>query len=308
MMMPVAVVAAALGRSVLFAPGPQPRPAAIALSRLLASTNITTSELSTMCLEAYFAQSPVPVNDWAGTIVVEDPDSVVQAVLYEKMGVRVLSFAGVRAHAANPAKNRSNYADAHDACLAAAYPFVGSDAESAWKNTCLEYGPVPVSLADYGALANALVGQYKPTLLTGHSDGCRTALSAGAIYGLEAVCFASTRWFTGAWLNAYPGLAGAISSVGPEQLYALQVDGDPYSNCLAKPESAMEIQAATCHFPGPPPGCNGVPFDYDLFSSCVEQTHWEPNMAAVPAAFDVGACVSGGADLASISVCPHQLT
>lgn len=267
----------------------------VRLSGLLNQFNVTTSELSAMSIQAYYPQTPRAVNEWEPTVVTQK-GAIVQAVLFESEGTRVLSFQGVDANAADPANNRSQYVNPYDACLAAKYGFVNTDAEASWVELCSEHGPVEVSLQSVAAEAGALITKHTPTVLTGHSDGCRTALSEGVIHGLPVICFASTTQFNPAWLKHYTGLADAARNVDLSQMFALDAHNDPYSNCLRfDPPNSGPLIAELCTFPPPAPGCDlPVPFSADLFSTCAEQSHWAANTKAVPAAFDDTACSASG--------------
>jgi len=218
---------------------PKPSFVASSLSALLETHNVTTTSLAMMAEESYWPQSPRNVDEWNATVVTPVPQgingSLVQAVGYTNPDTseRILSFMGVYLSPAH--KNKTDYAEPYSTCLAADVEFKGTDAENAWQETCTFAGRVDTNLSEWASQAKLLVQEFRPTFLSGHSQGCSIAISEGILTGLPVVCFSIPGELTNSWMDAYPGLKDAVNDEKQQRsdsLYSLQTWTDPYSNCL----------------------------------------------------------------------------
>ena len=289
------------------------------LSVLLSSHgNVSTSALAQMALQSYFPQSPRNVSDgtqnWMVEIVTPIAQgvngSLVQAVLFHKNDERLLAFTGVLLYP------NTDTANPYLACMAADYQFVGTDAEAAWHYTCTNEsttgGPVDANLTEWATQAHQLVRVYQPTLLSGHSLGCATAVSEGLRSNLPVVCFSASSHLSQRWMSDYPGLwnDNLHNNNNDNDLFVLQTYTDPYSNCL-EPTPSIGV-ANMCGFPGRSAvgGCGrNSTFRYDPFSDCVRQSHYVSNILSVPLEFEQRQCVSRqvvGTATQEARFCPHH--
>lgn len=310
-------------------PEPLVAPPSDRLAVLTATNDVSTRDLLFMSYEAYdlggtlatrLYGSPLSIGPWVP--VATAPNLLVPAVVYQHniTGTKIVSFRGV-------------YSD-KSVCLGAKYIFPRSAAEPDFRTGCLQAtgelsnaslpwgeagGPgglanARVNLSTVAAQTAQLLDEHPQVrLLTGHSLGCITALSAGRIRGIPVACFAAPGSFSAAWYTSFPGLAAAVdrsasSALPPRHLFTIQTQTDPLSNCLTPrldTDPSRVWAASTCSFNGPPPGCaDNVSLSYNITSGCVEQSHMITSalLATVPARFPATAC----SDLceASLAVCP----
>ena len=300
------------------------------LTALLASHDLTTSALASFALQSYFPQSPrnVPAynisNYWSVQVVTPIPQgidsvnngslSLVQAVLFENptQTERVLTFMGVDLNPADPAKGTDNdYANPYSTCLASDYEFMGTDAESAWQETCTNAGRVETNITAWSEQAGELVQRYQPTFLSGHSQGCTIAISEAILSSsssssknngqLPAVCFDVPGSLSDSWVAGYLGLSAKIINeeegagvfaAAKSSIYTLEVQTGPYANCILPVPSNPNKQVATvCSFRGTLPSCGlNTNFSYHPFSECVQQAHYVSAIQNVPEQFAADDC------------------
>ena len=189
------------------------------LAALLEQHDLTTRALARMLLGINDPAEPQDSDHmpdyWQAEVVTPIQQGVngqlVQAVLYSnefrntENPQRVLAFAGVQE------RGSDSGAIPDGACLEAMYGFKGTQAESTWYMACLQNGYKAPNMTEWAIQAGALVESTNATFLTGHKQGCEIAKSEGLLKPhLPVVCWSATGSLTGAWIDAYPGLADAV--------------------------------------------------------------------------------------------------
>ena len=289
-------------------------------------------------------------NYWTASIVTPIPQgingSLIQAVLFENPSKleRVLTFMGVYLNPADPAKGEENYANPYSTCLAADYEFAGTAAEAAMQAACEEFGRVDTKLHDWRKQAKELIGTTSPTFLTGHSQGCTLAMSESLLsytYNnatnnntssiLPTVCFSNPGGLTQKWMESYdPELVIRMNgnddennnnmlpppAIWNQSIYTLQTWTDPLSNCLEPVVHNTNTSIATmCSFAGSSvPACGlNTTFSHQVFSPCVEQSHYVDNLQSVPEVFSTNACTTDQTTTTTTTTsdwtgrdCPHN--
>ena len=288
-------------------------PAASRLETLLASVDVSLDKLTDMVWAAY--SLPAPPSDagaWRATPAPQD-GAVLPALVYnhETSGAAILAFPGLGLQPADEASQIPEFVNGAQACVARVM-FQDSAAAAPYHRLCDAGGvprqplstvvaqhPLPTVAAQTDELLDAIDGPV--VLLTAHSIGCEVALSVGRVHNIPVVCFGAAGSFGAAWVEGWPGLADAVKRSAPDQLFTLQVETDPYSNCLTPrlaADSSRVKAATTCSYPAPSSaGCVGpVRLDYDPFSECVGNSHvfsdYPPPLMAIRCTDDSEASVA----------------
>ena len=295
------------------------------LEHLLALYEVSSDALAWFSYQAYKQpQFPYGKDNWVGEAVLandqgdtEVQDYIIPAALFahNRTGARILAFQGLDALLGDPKTGQPSALPGTQACIMSRFHALGSAAAGALQATCDQYGTkydreelTLTTVAEQSALI--LAANPGVVMVTGHSLGCVTALTVARLFKLPCVCFGAPQSFSQAWVEGWPGLSEVVTNSQPGNLFVLNAQSDPYSNCLTpriEDDPRRKWAAAGCSFAGRSTcGVPPVKLSYNLFSACVLDVHPIQETLAVKERFSrFGPRQCSNVCETKISVCPY---